>query len=105
MRSQCCQKMTDQVEFTCEQHPDVFDCPDALVFFSAKFDEYGLIIHDGGPSFVPIAFCPWCGSALPRSRRNQWFAELRALGFDDPTEQEIPEPYRTDSWHLNRLDH
>jgi hypothetical protein len=61
--------MAGRVNYRCETHPDVFDCPDNLIYYSAKFDEYGIIIHDGGSSFIVISFCPWCGTKLPESRR------------------------------------
>jgi len=53
------------VERRCEQHPDPYDCPDNLVAFVAKSRTYGLIVHDGGTSYVEIAHCPWCGARLP----------------------------------------
>jgi hypothetical protein len=54
---------------SCPQHPDRHDCPDALIGYSPKFDEYGLLIHDGGTSSLAIRFCPFCGAALPHSKR------------------------------------
>jgi hypothetical protein len=68
--------MTDAVLFTCSQHPDQFECPDALVYYNARFDEYGLIVHDGGASVVSIEHCPWCGSKLPASNRDQVLHEM-----------------------------
>jgi hypothetical protein len=50
--------MVDAVELRCSEHSNRFDCPDALMAYSPKFDEYGLIVHDGGPSSIAIAFCP-----------------------------------------------
>ena len=98
MKSHCCPRMSEMVAHICEQHPDRFDCPECLVEYEPKFDEYGLIIHDGGSSSMSIQFCPWCGTRLPESKRDRWFDELASLGFDDPSEQEIPEPYNTDAW-------
>lgn len=95
----CCEMMQQQVEHQCEQHADPFECPDNLVYYSASFDEYGLIVHDGGSSYVTIEFCPWCGNQLPKSKRDQWFEELAALGFDSPLDQDIPEQYKSNSWH------
>jgi hypothetical protein len=66
----CCQAMAHRVNWHCDQHVDPFDCPDALVRFSAQFQEYGLIIHDGGASVITINFCPWCGQRLPESQRD-----------------------------------
>lgn len=91
--------MNHQASLRCDDHPDPFDCPDNLIFYSEKFDEYGIIIHDGGASFNGISFCPWCGTKLPNSKRDQWFDELEALGFDNPTEQSIPERYLTNEWY------
>ena len=91
--------MQRQLETSCDQHPSRFDCPDALVHHDPVFEEYGLIVHDGGSGTTAISFCPWCGAALPSSLRDRWFDELRALGFDDPTSQPIPDRYRTSEWH------
>jgi hypothetical protein len=56
--------MERQVNSSCSEHPDRFSCPDALMYFSASRGEYGIIVHDGGTSWVAIAFCPWCGAFL-----------------------------------------
>ena len=91
--------MSDQLAHRCAEHLNPFDCPDALVFYEPRFDEYGLIIHDGGTSVRVIQFCPWCGAALPASKRDRWFDELVALGFDDPAVQPIPSAFTTDAWY------
>ncbi|EFV14924.1 DUF6980 family protein [Segniliparus rugosus] len=65
MPEHCCDAMAMRVDATCGQHKDPFDCPDALVHYSAALREYGLIIHDGGSSFIVIRHCPWCGLRLP----------------------------------------
>lgn len=58
--------MAEDLESTCEQHPDRWDCADALIGHWPESGEYGLIIHDGGSSMVIINFCPWCGTDLAR---------------------------------------
>ncbi|MEU6239707.1 hypothetical protein [Streptomyces sp. NPDC047024] len=71
MTNHCCEAMNRHVNVRCDQHEDdPFGCPDALVGFSAKFQEYGLIVHDGGASSITIDFCPWCGQRLPESQRD-----------------------------------
>ncbi len=52
--------MAAQLNHHCEQHPDRWDCPDALI---GTFSDgrTGLIVHDGGSSMILIAHCPWCG--------------------------------------------
>ena len=91
----CCQRMRAQIEHACPDHPRRGECPDQLVGYSAKFDEYGLWIrtgeHASASSWLAIDFCPWCGTALPVSRRDEWFDRVEALDLDArtaPTEME-----------------
>lgn len=65
--TQCCSRMEEQLATRCEVHDDPFDCPDALVHVSPGTGSYGLIVHDGGSSWIGIRFCPWCGTRLPRT--------------------------------------
>jgi hypothetical protein len=101
-RRHCCDELRSQVEHTCKQHRDPFNCPDHLIQYSSRFDEYGIVVHDGGSSYVVIRYCPWCGSCMPESKRERWFEELQAMGFDDPLQQDIPEEYRSDAWYRSR---
>ena len=76
MAAHCCQRMQEAVDYVCDQHPDRFDCPDCLIYHGPRSQEFGLIIHDGGGSFVRIRFCPWCGKELPQrpeSRQDELF--------------------------------
>ncbi|MER2010328.1 MAG: hypothetical protein ABS939_23085 [Psychrobacillus sp.] len=91
--------MTEMVNYVCEQHENPFDCPDNLIFYSSKFDEYGIIVHDGSTSFIEISFCPWCGTKLPMSKRDLWFDTLEKLGYDDPFEQDIPQDFNSNKWY------
>jgi hypothetical protein len=61
--------MKFQLSLRCEEHPDPFVCADKLIHHSAEYDEYGIIIHDGGTSYSVVQFCPWCGAQLPESKR------------------------------------
>ncbi len=72
---------------------------DAIMIYIDKFDEYGIIVHDGGESFIGIQYCPWCGKKLPDSKREEWFEQLEKLGFDSPLEEDIPEMYKTGAWY------
>lgn len=92
----CCTEMGQRLDVTSSEYDDPFDNPEALVHYSPRFDEYGLIIHDGGRSVVEIAFCPWCGRATPESKRNRWLTELKALNLQagDP----VPEKYQSAAW-------
>jgi hypothetical protein len=93
--------MENSLTLNCDQHKDEYSCPDVLINYSGKFDEYGLIIHDGGSSSLLIQYCPFCGTKLPESKRDLWFDALESMGFDDPSEQEIPEQFNSRDWYEN----
>jgi hypothetical protein len=65
--SACCDMMAQNVNLRCPDGHDVFECVDNLVYHSDASSAYGLLIHDGGSSFVRIAYCPWCGTNLGSS--------------------------------------
>ena len=94
----CCDFMRTQLSHECEQHPDPRDCPDVLVVYNPRFDEYGMPIRDGGTSSLSMRFCPWCGTAMPDSKRDLWFDTLASMGIDDPFEHPVPDEFRSDSW-------
>lgn len=60
----CCDKMGYFARNHCDRHASIFECPDCLVFYDENDDSYGIIVHDGGESFIKIGFCPWCGTNL-----------------------------------------
>lgn len=102
LENHCCERMDSQTGRMCDDHEDPYSCPDYVISYIEKFDEYGLIIHDGGRSSYRISYCPFCGSKLPESKRDRWYDELEALGFDDPNDDEgIPEKYKTSVWYEN----
>ena len=78
-----------------------FDSDD-LVYYSNCFDEYGIIIHDLGSSYVKIEYCPWCGRKLPDSKRDLWFDILEKQGIENPLDSIIPEEFKSDAWWRNR---
>ncbi len=95
-----CKEMKKRLSYQCEDHSDPFDCPDSLIIYVPRFDEYGLIVHDGGQSYITISFCPWCGKKLPVSKRDRWFETLAAHGYDNPSTQEIPKEFLSNEWYL-----
>ena len=97
-RAHCCADMTAAASFRCAEHESVFDCGDAVVWYSPVFDEFGLIVHDGSGTYLSIAHCPWCGAALPEPKRDRWFAEMEARGITDFFGDGVPEAYRSDAW-------
>jgi hypothetical protein len=65
--------------------------------YSPKLREYGLRVLDGGSSRQEIRFCPWCGSRLPESLRDEWFKKLDELRLE-PDSPAIPTRLRSDEW-------
>jgi hypothetical protein len=55
--------MEAHLQWECDQHTDPDDCPDCIVRFYSN-GQYGIPIHDGGGSYIRIAYCPWCGASL-----------------------------------------
>ncbi len=100
MHEHCCEDMTRHLGKMCDHHDDAFECPDHVLTYAPAFDEYGLIIHDGGSSSYEIRFCPFCGTRLPDSRRDEWFSKLEGLGFETPfTDDRIPVECTSDAWY------
>ena len=59
----CCEEMRSHLSQQCAIHRDPFECPDQVCHSEAT-NRYGLIIHDGGHSYLTIRFCPCCGQRL-----------------------------------------
>lgn len=60
----CCDDLARAMKLDCDKCRNGFECADVLVHYSEQHNHYGLIVHDGGESWVKIDFCPWCGSRL-----------------------------------------
>ncbi len=71
---------------------------DDIIYYCPEFDEYGIVVHDSGKSYIKIEYCPWCGQKLPDSKRNLWFDELEKLGIENPLEEDIPEKFKSSEW-------
>ena len=102
----CCEEMNADLTYQCEVHEDRLQCPDALIDYFPRFDEYGIILYDSDSVTAPIHYCPWCGTKLPESKRELWFEKLTALGID-PLSDAIPAGFQDDSWwkHPQKFSH
>ena len=96
-RSHCCEAMTEQVNL---QSPlassALLGTTDKRIYWSPVFNEYGLICQPSAEILV-ISHCPFCGFALPQSRRQAWVAALERTGWrtwGDP----IPPHLLTHEW-------
>lgn len=66
MVKMCCKDMMDKTYCIDPDRRITSETPkDKLVYYSSKFNEYGLPIYDGengsASSYVIIQYCPWCG--------------------------------------------
>jgi len=75
----CCETFQSHIERTCDQHSNPYDCADAIVIKNAN--GFGIPIHDGGSSFIGIAFCPWCGSRFKKDPGNLGFRDIPRLNM------------------------
>ena len=94
-----CVHMAWYAQARCEKHVNRWRCPDATVVYSPKFNEYALPLNSHAG--LTIRFCPWCGTELPPSVRDRWFADLEAIGLSDPwgnDRRRVPSSYRTSEW-------
>ena len=98
----CCEKMDFFVNQKCDVHNNIYECPDIIILYEDRYDEYGIIIHDSGESYIKIEFCPWCGKKLPKSKRELWFQELENKGYENPFEEDIPEEFNSSKWWENK---
>ncbi|MGP0564832.1 MULTISPECIES: DUF6980 family protein [unclassified Nitrospina] len=89
------------MKYCCEKIKTYSQDDTALVFWS-EFREFGIRVLNGGSSINTIDYCPWCGTKLSSSLRDRWFDELEKLGFDEPTEQDYPEEFKTEEWWEKR---
>jgi hypothetical protein len=80
-RSHCCEAMTEQVNL---QSPlassALLGTTDKRIYWSPVFNEYGLICQPSAEILV-ISHCPFCGFALPPSRRQAWVTALERTGW------------------------
>ncbi|WP_418789055.1 DUF6980 family protein [Priestia megaterium] len=51
-------------------HKTPFECPNNLILFDDKHNDYRLIVHDGGPSTIEMSFFPWCGKKYKITLHN-----------------------------------
>lgn len=73
--------------------------PNRVVDYSGAWNEYRIPVPYDGYSSTVIRYCPWCGSRLPASKRDEWYRVLRGMGFSDPSGDDvIPPEFESDQW-------
>ena len=85
-------------------------CPDmerniregeVAIKYSPSFREYSILYPESPGSVQLIQYCPWCGTKLPDSLREEWGEALDRLGIYNPyfdDRDKVPRHYWTDEW-------
>ena len=85
-------------EVCCDEMLLALDSEEIPIVYVPKFREHGVRVLDGGPSFIRLSFCPWCGQKLPDSLREPWFKKLESLGID-PGKDTVPAEFTDERWY------
>lgn len=86
----------DKAPHGCPDMVQALERSDIPVEYDDRFREHSIIVI-GGRALQTITHCPWCGEKLPSSLRDEWFEQLRALGFELGDEG-IPPQMRSGEW-------
>jgi hypothetical protein len=99
IKEHCCVEMTEQVNMSYPAAESALSgSTDKRIYWSPVFDEYGLICQPSAEVLL-ISHCPFCGSLLPNSRRDQWFENLETTGWKTWGDA-IPEEFLKQDWKL-----
>lgn len=96
----CCKQLYEVINDKCGSLQYSSTLREYWVRLIDDYDELGIISNN--IAIQLIYFCPFCGTRLPESLRDQWVNELEALGFDEPFDQDIPSDYTSGAWWKNR---
>jgi hypothetical protein len=82
----------------CDEMASALSRPDTPIDYWPNCREYVLVASDDVGDVIP--HCPWCGSKLPESLRDERFDRLEALGVNW-IEDDVPHEYQSDRWWRN----
>ena len=72
--------------------------PNRILDWCPAWNEYRIPVPYDGYSSTELRYCPWCGTQLPPTKRDEWYRVLREMGFSDPGEDSIPDEFESDQW-------
>lgn len=87
--------MSTEEKFCCNSMQHAVGSKEIAFKYSPKFREYGIFYNNGG-SYQVVHFCPWCGTSLPSSLREEWLDKLDQLGIEP--DGKIPIAMQTNEW-------
>lgn len=83
----------------CQQMSAFLEEKKVHISYSQRFRQYGIVLS-GGNVIQEIYYCPWCGTKLPGSLKDEYFQTLDRLGAINKTifSNDIPDDFRSDKW-------
>ena len=91
--------------FCCEQMYRIVVVDKDIMFdYLPYVREFGIAKRNSATGMYLIHFCPWCGSRLPRSLREEWYRYVwDPKSLDMQTK--IPKLFRTDQWWIENREY
>ncbi len=91
------------IKYCCDEMAKNLDAAEVDIRYDDKFREYGIGILNGGTAKQSIHFCPWCGTSLPISLRENWFDLIfDEYNLDGPDDPGLPEEMKSGEWWRSR---
>ena len=84
------------MQFCREQLRTAVESEEISIDYTPTFREFGVRVLDGGASSILLNVCPWCGTRLLSSLRDQWFTQLERRGVDPYGA--VPPKFSDDRW-------
>jgi len=97
----------DEPDHYCNGLSTIFSREYYMFWYLPHTREYGPRIIDPNKRIdhqpiriLPVSYCPWCGTKLPKSKRPEWETKVRGAGFDpdNPEAEGFPEHLLRDKW-------
>lgn len=97
---------SEKITHCCQLMDKFINDPRVGISYSKVMREYYIDLIDGPAKQCP-SYCPFCGTKLPSSLRDEYFDILeKEFNVDDDWDEEqakrIPEEFKTDEWWKKR---
>ncbi len=98
--------MLKKIIHCCELMDQLLEDPKVPLQYYPLMREYGITLKHTY-AIQLIDYCPWCGTKLPESARNDYFRILKneyhiKPGLDKKNDPNIPEEFKSDEWWKKR---
>ncbi len=91
----------------CKLMVDFLNDPIVPIIYYPHLREYNILLKRRSGGLQGICYCPWCGTKLPTSVRDEYFRILFDELHLEPELKEtetpgLPEEFKTDEWWKKR---